>query len=348
MRSHHPAAYFAGAQGLVGLETYVDVAKPSGALTTIFGFRDEAALRTCVADPVVADAWSRFDALVGTHGDGRERPSARVPCAAALRRLNAMPRPLHVVRRGDGPPVLLIHGTGATAESWGTAAERLAERCHVVTYDRRGTGRAAHLHTGHHDVHAEDAAEIIRTLGLGAVTVVGWSMGGIVALALAHRHPEVVRRLVLQEPPLYARNDLAFDVLRGIVPVIALSKLGMKVRAAERFNRWTYGAGGTGYDDWPESWKEATRRHARTICAEIDMGTGERVLPPAHIRAIAHPAVGLLGERSLAYYRRAMERLQQLLPHLRATTIPGGNHAMHVDATDAWVEAVASEAVAAR
>jgi hypothetical protein len=61
-------AAFADAQGLVSIQTFVDVAKPSGALTTIFGFRDEAALRTFVADPAMADAWRRFDALVGPHG----------------------------------------------------------------------------------------------------------------------------------------------------------------------------------------------------------------------------------------------------------------------------------------
>lgn len=250
---------------------------------------------------------------------------------------------LDVVRRGEGSPVLLIHGTGATSDFWGTAAERLAERCHVVTYDRRGCGRAASLGTGHHDVHAEDAAAIIRGLDVGGVTVVGWSMGGIVALVLAQRHPELVRRLVLQEPPLYARNDFGVDILRGIVPAIALSKLGMKARAAERFNRWTYSSGGTGYDDWPAAWKVATRENARTICDEIDIGTGERVLTPAQVREIAHPALGLLGERSLPYYRRAMERIRGLLPQLRVRTLAGGNHGMHVDATDAWVDAVAGE-----
>lgn len=251
---------------------------------------------------------------------------------------------MDVVRRGEGPPVLLIHGTGATSEFWGAAAERLAARCEVITYDRRGCGRSASLPSAPHDVHAEDAAAIVRELGVGAVTVVGWSMGGIVALCLAHRHPELVRHLVLQEPPLYARNDFGPDILRGILPAIALSKLGMKRRAAERFNRWTYSSGGTGYDAWPTAWKIATRSNARTICDEIDIGTGERVLTPAQLREITHPALGLLGARSLPYYRRAMERIRSLLPQLRVTTLAGGNHAMHVDATDAWVSAVAEEA----
>jgi pimeloyl-ACP methyl ester carboxylesterase len=117
----------------------------------------------------------------------------------------------------------------------------------------------------------------------------------------------------------------------------------MKVRAAERFNRWTYSSGGTGYDDWPRSWKDAVRGNAAAICAEIDIGTGERVLTPEQIRTIKHPVLGLIGEVSLPYYRRAMERIGRLLPQLRIREIPGGNHAMHLDSLDAWVDAVASE-----
>ena len=248
-----------------------------------------------------------------------------------------------ILQRGTGPTILLIHGTGATSDFWSDAADRLADRCHVVTYDRRGTGRSSNWPTGHHDVHAEDAAAIIRELGVGPVTVVGWSMGGIVALCLAHRYPELVRGLVLQEAPLYARHDTGFDILRGFVPVVALAKLGMRVRAAERFNRWTYSTGGTGYDKWPESWKAATRSNAATICAEIDIGTGERVLTPEQVRQIRHPVRGLLGEVSQPYYRRAMLRIGGLLPQLRVIEIPRGNHAMHVDNAAAWVDAVIGE-----
>lgn len=249
--------------------------------------------------------------------------------------------PFDTQRRGQGRPVLLIHGTGATSAFWGEAADRLAERCEVLTYDRRGIGRSAHLPPARHDVRAEDAAEIIRALGCGPVSVVGWSMGGIVALCLAHRHPELVRNLVLQEPPLYARHDYGLDVLKGIVPVLALAKAGMNVRAAERFNRWTYSSGGTGFDRWPQLWKDATRANASAICSEIDIGTGEQVLTPAQIRTIQHPVRGLLGEVSLPYYRRAMQRLVPLLPQLNIREIPGGNHAMHLDNASAWVDAVA-------
>jgi pimeloyl-ACP methyl ester carboxylesterase len=63
-----------------------------------------------------------------------------------------------VVKRGAGPTLLLIHGTGATSDFWGEGADRLADRCHVITYDRRGTGQSSNRPTAHHDEHAEDAA----------------------------------------------------------------------------------------------------------------------------------------------------------------------------------------------
>src|SRR5262245_49292891 len=139
--------------------------------------------------------------------------------------------PFDVIKLGAGPALLLIHGTGATSDFWGEATGRLAGRCQVIIYDRRGTGRSSNWPTAHHDVHAEDAAAIIRELNVGPVTVLGWSMGGIVALCLASRHPGLVRGLVLQEAPLYARRDRGFDVLKGIVPVVAFARFGMKVRA---------------------------------------------------------------------------------------------------------------------
>ena len=54
--------------------------------------------------------------------------------------------------------------------------------------------------------------------------------------------------------------------------------------------------------------------------------------------------LGLLGDVSLPYYRRAMNRIGQLLPQLRVKEIPRGNHAMHLDNAAAWSDAAAGEA----
>lgn len=59
---------FLAGQGVVSVDTYVAAASPTGAVTTVVGLRDDAALRTFLADPAMADLWNELDAFVGPHG----------------------------------------------------------------------------------------------------------------------------------------------------------------------------------------------------------------------------------------------------------------------------------------
>lgn len=111
---------------------------------------------------------------------------------------------LSVRTRGTGPAVLLVHGGGEDASMLDGQARSLARAgFHVVTYDRRGTGRSgrdAWPGSGAPQ-HADDAAALVGALGLVDATVLGVSSGGVVALALAARHPGVAARVVAWEPP---------------------------------------------------------------------------------------------------------------------------------------------------
>ncbi|HEY7356944.1 MAG TPA: alpha/beta hydrolase [Ktedonobacterales bacterium] len=107
---------------------------------------------------------------------------------------------------GEGEPVILIHGSGAPApisEMW--ARQRpLAERYRLLILTRRGYGdRPVVMQT---DVEG-DVQDVLSLLGEGA-HLVGFSYGGIVALAAAARRPELVRSLTVIEPP-------ALGVVRG-------------------------------------------------------------------------------------------------------------------------------------
>lgn len=111
---------------------------------------------------------------------------------------------LHVEQRGDGPPLLLIHGGGEDATMLAAQADDLAAAGHrVITYDRRGTGRSGRddWPGGGADQHADDAAALIAELDAAPAVVVGVSSGAVVALAVAARHPEAVGRVVAWEPP---------------------------------------------------------------------------------------------------------------------------------------------------
>jgi hypothetical protein len=59
---------FAGVPGLRGVDTYGGLSRADGALTSLFAFRDDAALRNFLGDPGAAELWSRLDAFIGPHG----------------------------------------------------------------------------------------------------------------------------------------------------------------------------------------------------------------------------------------------------------------------------------------
>lgn len=105
---------------------------------------------------------------------------------------------------GTGRPLLLVHGAGEDADMLAVQARSLAAAGYrVIAYDRRGTGRSGRRNWPGDgaDQHADDAAGLLRALGIDRATVLGVSSGGIVALALAARHPERVGHVVAWEPP---------------------------------------------------------------------------------------------------------------------------------------------------
>jgi pimeloyl-ACP methyl ester carboxylesterase len=100
---------------------------------------------------------------------------------------------------GSGPDVLLIGGLGDTVESWQFQLDGLADRYRVTTVDNRGAGRTARPE-GELTVElmADDAAGVLRALGIESAHVAGFSGGSIISQELALHHPELVRSLVLQ------------------------------------------------------------------------------------------------------------------------------------------------------
>lgn len=96
-----------------------------------------------------------------------------------------------------GPPVVLLHGTGGMHLSWPPEARRLMG-CHVFALDLPGHGRSEQQSGLQHiDAYVQAVRSWIASLDLPAVTLVGHSMGGAVAMSLAAKFPELVSGLVL-------------------------------------------------------------------------------------------------------------------------------------------------------
>lgn len=100
---------------------------------------------------------------------------------------------------GNGPPLVLIMGYGGSMETWDRRfVDALAKHYRVVTFDNAGVGRTRALPgTLSIDAMANQTSALIAALGLGRPDVLGWSMGTMIAQALAVLHPGQVNRLVL-------------------------------------------------------------------------------------------------------------------------------------------------------
>ena len=98
---------------------------------------------------------------------------------------------------GTGSPLVLLHGGLGSGEMFGPVVPALAERYQVILPDLQGHGRTADIDRPL-DVRlmADDIAALIDHLGLDSPDVVGWSLGGGVALHTAVKYPAKVRRLV--------------------------------------------------------------------------------------------------------------------------------------------------------
>lgn len=101
--------------------------------------------------------------------------------------------------RGSGPTLVFLHGGGDSGEhSFVRQLDVFSEQHHIVAPDQVGQGRTPDVPGPlSYTAMMEDTAALLRMLKLRHVDVVGFSDGGILALMLAVRHPELVRRLVI-------------------------------------------------------------------------------------------------------------------------------------------------------
>ncbi len=105
---------------------------------------------------------------------------------------------IYFERRGSGPSVLFLNGSGATLAGMGILLDVFADRCDLLAHDQRGLGRTA-IPEGPYTMtqYAADAAGLLEDVGWDTCRVVGVSFGGMVAQELAVTFPERVERLAL-------------------------------------------------------------------------------------------------------------------------------------------------------
>jgi len=129
---------------------------------------------------------------------------------------------------GTGKPLILLHGGLGALEMFGPNLPALGEGREIIAVDLQGHGRTADIDRPLSvDLMADDIAALIRHLKLEQPDIMGYSMGGGVALQTAIRHPDVVGRLVVVSTP-FRRNGFYPDILAQQAQVTAEAAEAMK------------------------------------------------------------------------------------------------------------------------
>jgi pimeloyl-ACP methyl ester carboxylesterase len=115
---------------------------------------------------------------------------------------------IHYRAAGSGPPLILIHGIGASIFAWRFVFDRLARDYTVYALDLKGHGLSDKPDSGDYSPFgmADLVAHFMDALGIEAAKVIGLSMGGAAGLGLAIRHPSRVEQLVLIGSAGYSFN----------------------------------------------------------------------------------------------------------------------------------------------
>lgn len=271
---------------------------------------------------------------------------------------------LAYVERGNGEPLVFVHGGISDLTFWEPILEPFGSRFRAISYSRRWAWPNEPIPAGvldSVDVHAKDLIALIEQLGHGPVHLVGNSFGAFVSLLVARDRPDLVRRLVVQEPPivplllgfpasppaliklLLSRPrtglPLAKMVFGGILPVQSMVERGEVEPSIEKFVR-SVALGDAAYEALPGWVKEHMRLNAGTHAAQFRNNGGFAPFTPADARSIRIPILVMTGQHSPAALRVLSAELARHLPNARMVEIPNASHVMHLANPGATIRAI--------
>lgn len=232
---------------------------------------------------------------------------------------------------GEGSLVLFLHGIGMTRNGWDSQMAGLADRHRCVAWDLPGYGASAPLEDFSLAAAADAAARLVAELG-GPAHVVGLSMGGMIALELALRHPDAVRSLGLVDTsPAFGLDGTDPDAWRAarLAPLDA----GARIEDfAEPVLRSVMAP-----DPDPAAVAAAVASMLRVPISGLRQTVA--ALPAHDVRdrldRIAAPTLVVVGERDVETPPSYAQALADGIPDARLAIIPGAGHLTPFEAPDA-------------
>jgi pimeloyl-ACP methyl ester carboxylesterase len=219
---------------------------------------------------------------------------------------------------GTGQPLVMLHGAYMTIDAMGEVVPALAETRQVIAVELQGHGRTADIDRPvSYELMADDVAALLRHLVIEKADVFGYSMGGGVALQVAIRHPEVVRKLVVASAS-YTSDGMHPELLEMIPTLTPEVFAGSPIEEA-------YLRIAPNPEDFP------------TLVAKIkQLDMQPFAWPPEDIRGIAAPTLLIIGDSDAIRLEHAVELFRLLgggvmgdlsgLPKSQLAVLPGTTH----------------------
>jgi pimeloyl-ACP methyl ester carboxylesterase len=241
---------------------------------------------------------------------------------------------IHLIERGTGPPLLLVHGFPSNAAAWSAIVPRLEGERSMVALDMVGFGRSTRRPrrplTG--DAYADRLADLLDALALDPVDVAGLSWGGSVVQRLAARHPARVKRLVLVAAvsaahllPLRTSNLLGLAVAVRF-PVVARA-------AVRRFLTRASAEPDLPLETLVRAYVDPLQQPG-TLAAMRRFVRDTAATQPIDLRAIAAPTLVVVPQADRIVPPAMGEELAALIPDARYEPLPGVGHAVQLEAPD--------------
>jgi len=206
----------------------------------------------------------------------------------------------------DGPPLVLLHGGGSTIDSnFGRAIPFLARTRRVIALEEQGHGRTSDRDQPFtFERSADDVAGLLRHLKVSQADIFGFSNGATVALQVAIRHPEVVRKLVFASS--FTKRDGAQPQLWEFIKQADIANMPQVLKDAFLAVN-------------PDSQRLKTMhdKDAARMAGFTDV-------PDSTVRAVLAPTLIITGDRDVARVEHALE-LSRVFPDARLLVLPSGH-----------------------
>ncbi len=237
---------------------------------------------------------------------------------------------------GHGPPLLLIHGISSAASVWNPIIPALAAEFTPIAIDQRGHGASDKPESGYlYDDYIGDLDGVLDAIGLAHPLIMGHSLGGIVTLWWAAKHPDRATALVIEDSPL--RSGMVFmPAFDEWLMLNAMPEEDLRAHYAEEFPEWP-----------PELVLERARlmaNTARNVFAELraDSLAHDGVDRIAEITDIQSPTLLVHGDLEAGGMVAAEDAVafQNRLVNAHSIRIAGGGHTLHRERRDEFLAAV--------